>query len=119
MRLPSVKKLREVFGDNAKKAREILECNDYTELCSMPCNFEMVRRCYHSPKRYALKMNALNSLGDNKGSFHGVEGISNIDDEWLTYLNAGETYAITLVYWRGRYQVTTLGDIVENPRNKF
>jgi hypothetical protein len=112
--LPSIKTLATIFADNAKKARAILEM-DKNELLDLPENDHFVRSSYNTPSHDALILNALNELGD----FHGVEAISNDDGEYLEYLNAGDTYAGTLIYWRGNYRVTTIGDMVENRRNKF
>lgn len=114
MSLPSVKKLAEIFGDKAKEARRILE-SDYAELLELPENENLVRQCLNAPSRMQLRLNALNTLGQ----FHGVEYADNDDGELLRYLNVGDTYAGTLVYWRGGFRVSSLGDIVENRRNKF
>lgn len=91
--LPSIKTLATIFADNAKKARAILEM-DKNELLDLPENDHFVRSSYNTPSHDALILNALNELGD----FHGVEAISNDDGEYLEYLNAGDTYAGTLIY---------------------
>jgi len=31
----------------------------------------------------------------------------------IQYLNAGDTYALTVIYYRGRFRATTLGNILE------
>jgi hypothetical protein len=44
---------------------------------------------------------------------HGIESFETRRDGWCDYLNAGDTYAPTLVWFRGKYRVTTWGDIAE------
>lgn len=112
MSLPSIKKLAEIFGDNAKRARFILEADRKT-LLDLPENETWLSLCHCLPFTEELRLNALDVLG----GFHGVESAENDDGEYMEYLNAGDTYAGTLVYWRGNYRVTTLGDMVENRRN--
>ena len=49
------------------------------------------------------------------GTF-GVEGDCALNGEGcidIQYLNAGDTYETTIVYYRGRLMVTSWGDIVE------
>jgi hypothetical protein len=50
------------------------------------------------------------------GTF-GVEGDCRENGEGhitLQYLNTGDSYAATICYWRGRFVVTSWGDIVES-----
>ena len=47
---------------------------------------------------------------------YGVEGDCKMNGEGcvdIQYLNAGDTYDLTIVYYRGRLLVTSWGDIVE------
>ena len=47
----------------------------------------------------------------------GVEGDCAMNGEGcidIQYLNAGDTYDLTIVYYRGRFLVTSWGDIVES-----
>lgn len=93
-RLPSIQKLKEIFGNNALEARQILQ------------KFQHARKA----------MERLNSLKLDDGSvFSGVEVV------WLKrrgaayYLNAGDMYVPTLFFFveSGTYMVTTFGDQVE------
>ena len=50
----------------------------------------------------------------------GVEGDCELNGEGcidIQYLDASETYAETLVYWRGRFHVASWGDCVELSEN--
>ena len=108
MRKPSVKTLRAAFGENAPEARRIFEMSR-AELKTRADVAEMVRASFHAPKTYILRLAALNACGD----FHGVEAVRTSADEFAEFLNAGDSYAATVIYWRGRYRVQSLGDFVE------
>lgn len=108
MNLPSIKTLKAVFGDNAREARAILEANRAT-LEARPECAARIAECYHAPTTLDLRMAALNALAGT----HGIEGAQAGTGEWLTFLNAGDTYAATVTYWRGRYRVESWGDRVE------
>jgi hypothetical protein len=109
---PTVKTLSAIFGDNAKEARAILEGKKNPE--DYPTVTQWVRECYHSPSRSELKMAALNELGE----FCGVEACfsrRSCTVPEFVYLNAGDTYAPTLVRYRsGTYRVTSWGEVVES-----
>jgi hypothetical protein len=105
--LPSVKTLRDVFGENAKQARKILEMTR-RELEALPAGAARVRECYNPPATSDLRLTCLNELAGT----HGVEAFETRHG-WCEYLNAGDTYSVTLVRYRGRYRVTTWGDIAE------
>lgn len=106
--LPSVRTLRAVFGENAKKARAILEMSR-VELEALPEGAARIQECFNSPHTSDLRMTCLNALAGT----HGVEGFHTKRGEWVEYLNAGDAYAPTLVNYRGRYRVACWGDIVE------
>ena len=105
--LPSVRTLSAVFGDNAKQARRILEMSR-RELESLPAGAARVAECYHPPATSDLRLTCLNALAGT----HGVESFQT-KTGYCDYLNAGDAYAATLVRFRGRYRVTTWGDIAE------
>lgn len=113
-RLPSVKTLREVFADQAPQARKILEMSR-AQLLELPAGAARAAECFNPPKTYDIRMHCLNAIA----STHGIEAAENADGEYMDYLNAGDPYAVTLLYWRGSYRVACWGDIAENPRNKF
>ena len=104
----SIAKLRTLFGDQAKQAREILDMTR-AELERLPACEERIRECYHPPSTADLRMNALNSLA----GAYGVEGIQSDDGQWLEYLNTGDTYSPTITRWQGRYRLESWGDRVE------
>jgi len=112
-RLPSVKTLRSVFADRAPEARAILEMRR-AELEAHPVGAARVAECYHAPTTRDLRMTVLDSLDTG---LHGAEGFvltrrnGGADTVW--YLNAGDTYTPTLVFWAGRYRVESWGDRVE------
>lgn len=107
-RLPSVRTLRAVFGDNAKQARAILEMSR-DQLEALPAGQSRVQECYNPPATYDLRMTCLNALGET----YGVEAFQVDDGTWCDYLNVGDPYRSTLVRFRGRYRVACWGDIVE------
>lgn len=105
--LPSVRTLRAVFGDNAKHARAILEMSR-RELEELPAGAARVQECYNPPATSDLRLTCLDALAGT----HGVDAFETRHG-WCEYLNAGDTYSVTLVRYRGRYRVTTWGDIAE------
>lgn len=106
-RLPSVKRLKELF-DDAKGARRLLEASR-EELLTHPANAGWVAQCYHQPWTSELRMNALSKLG----GFYGVESFETTQGDTVTYLNAGDTYALTVVRYKGNYTITSWGDLAE------
>lgn len=108
MRLPSIKTLTTVFKDKAKQARAILETENTTTIYSPSVDYAR-KTAYNRHKKYFIKLLALSDLG----GFYGVEYIQ-AGQEYAEYLNAGDTYTPTLIYWRGNYRVQSLGDFVES-----
>lgn len=107
MKTPSIKKLAEIFGSNAKQAKAILLMSR-EQLLELPPAIKRVAECYHPPTTQDIRMECLNTLGD----FYGVEGFDTKKGECL-YLNAGDTYTPTLCRFNGSYRVTAWGDIAE------
>jgi hypothetical protein len=107
-RLPSVRTLRAVFGDNAKQARAILEMSR-TQLEAMPAGRSRVQECYNPPATSDVRMACLDALGDT----YGVEAFEMRDGTWCDYLNVGDPYRSTLIRIGGRYRVACWGDIAE------
>ena len=113
-RLPSVRTLRTVFGDNAKQARAILEMTR-DQLEALPAGQSRVQECYSArwqtgtPATYDLRLTCLDALGDT----YGVEEFQVDDGTWCDYLNVGDPYRSTIVRFRGRYRVACWGDIAE------
>ena len=108
MRKPSIASLREVFADKAKEARAIFDmCHG--ELSAHPAGAARIKECFHRPKWYDVRLHALDSLGDT----HGVESCETESGEFADYLNTGDSYAPTVIFWRGNYRVQSLGDFIE------
>ena len=106
--LPSIRTLREVFGDRAREARRVLEMNR-SQLEALPYCAARLRDFYHPPRVWELRMMALDFLAGT----YGVEAFQTRDGSWCEYLNAGDTYAPTLLRFRGNYRVGCWGDIAE------
>lgn len=107
MNTPSIKTLTRVFGDKAKEAKIILTCQT-SEIKTTDVN-ALRRACFNPPCKYMVRLTALNELAD----LHGIEVAETVNGEFVEYLNTGETYAETLIYWRGNYRVQSIGDFVE------
>lgn len=106
-RMPSIGVLSALF-DDPKEARRILKMSR-AELCATEAGSARVRECYTPPETYDIRLCVLNAID---AGLHGVDAIK-LGDEFADYLNAGEMYAVTLIHWRGRYRVQSLGDFVE------
>jgi len=80
--------------------------SQYNRLCTDP---EYIHG--HDSHIVARALELTESRFTDLGTF-GVEGLGH-----LSYLNAGDTYDLTVVNWRGRFIATTYGDIVERTRH--
>lgn len=116
LRLPSVKTLMRVFGfeDLAKQARAVLEMSR-AQLLEHPVGAALEKACFHPPKTSRVRMAILDSL--DPGLF-GVEYVQ-IKNTYVGYLNTGETYADTIIYYNGRYRVSSLGDFIERNERRI
>ena len=107
LRSPSIKSLKTLFGENAPRAKALLRMNR-EQLLRTPVGAARVAECYHAPSTQDIRMQCLDALGN----FYGVEGFDTKKGECL-YLNAGDTYATTLVRFNGAYRITCWGYIAE------
>lgn len=107
MRTPSIETLTGVFNE-PKEAKRIFRMS-HAELCEHAAGAKRANECYHPPKTYDIRLRVLNSI---EPSMYGVETI-NIGNEYADYLNVGETYQRTVIYWRGNYRVQSVGDFIE------
>ena len=107
LRSPSIKSLRAIFGENAPRAKALLRMNR-EQLLRTPVGAARVAECYHAPSTQDIRMQCLDALGN----FYGVEVLDTKKGECM-YLNAGDTYAATLVRFNGAYRITCWGDIAE------
>lgn len=108
MRLPSIKTLSAVFSD-PKEARSILEMT-HAQLRELPAGAARIRECYHATKWWDVRMHCLNAI---ENGLHGLESIESTNGEYAEYLNAGDSYTPTMIYWRGSYRVQSVGDFIE------
>jgi hypothetical protein len=72
------------------------------------------RECYHPPSHHDMLMHALNAALET----HGLEYIGEVDmhdGPPVEYLNAGDSYAVTLVWYRDtdRFRVQDYATAVE------
>lgn len=108
MRAPSIRTLARVFED-PKQARRIFKMTA-TELSDLPAGTARHLECLNPPKSWDVRMHCLNALD---AGFHGLESVETSKGEYASYLNTGDCYAETVIYWRGRYRVQSVGDFVE------
>ena len=106
MKTPSIKTLSQVFSD-PKQAKKILQMTRAELLETV--GKARAEECYNPPKTYDLRLSALNNLE----CLHGVEAVESNNGEYADYLNSGDIYNPTLIYWKGTYRVQSMGDFVE------
>jgi hypothetical protein len=109
MNTPSIKTLQTVGVTltQAKEAKRILRMSR-ADLEQLPAGSARLAECYHPPNTADLRMSCLDAV---MGTY-GVEGFQTDKGEWVTYLNAGDPYAPTIVLYRRRYRVACWGDLV-------
>jgi hypothetical protein len=107
-RTPSVKTLAHVF-DNAKEAKRILRMNR-KELEETIAGRARVQECYNRPTTEDVRLHVLDAMDIG---LHGVESIDMGNGQYADYLNTGDSYAATLIFWNGSYRVQSVGDFVE------
>jgi hypothetical protein len=107
-RSPSVKALRELYGDKAPGIKRILRMNR-ASLMALPAGDARVRECHHEPALQDLRMTCLNAECET----FGVEGFQIKNGDWVEYLNTGDTYEPTICRINGAYRIACWGDIVE------
>jgi len=113
---PSIKTIMQVNRvdyDTAKLARFILVAKNRDVLESLKVYEQYYQETgkfmYNPHSLPELKLYMLNIvLG-----LYGIEAIQNNNDDWLEYLNTGDTYNATIIYYHGRFSVNSWGDIVE------
>lgn len=110
MRTPSIKTLSLVFED-PKQAKKILQMTR-NELLQTVVGKARNLECYNPPKTYDLRLTVLNAL---ENGFHGVEWIEAEKGVYTgaAYLNVGDSYLLTLIYWDQSYRVQSVGDFIE------
>ena len=119
-RAPSIKTLTKGLGittEQAETIRRIIKGPAPTnESTKFPRTVAWIRGCYNMPLPGERRMAAIDeTLGTHsvEAIFRANAGIS--ESPLLTYCNAGDTYAATIVRYRGgTYAVACWGDIVES-----
>lgn len=114
---PSVRTLEELFKDNAKEARKIIDTRAFNSKGTLSLRLwkfqsvkNRVNECHRMPGWLDLKLTALSELGE----FFGVGAMETVKEwEYAEYLNAGDSYVATLIFWRGHWRVQSIGDFVE------
>lgn len=109
MKFPSLKTLSRIHDADHKEMRRIGKLSRAKLIETCPAAFERDRASYRTHKTYVLRMEAL----DAAARTYGVESAQSTNGEYVEYLNTGETYADTIIYWRGNYRVQSFGDFVE------
>lgn len=105
---PSIKTLTDVCGNEPHLAIELRAILKAPIADVMARIESLLHHGYCESKAYA-RMLALNEAGH----FYGVESIGNTSGEYADYLNSGDSYTSTIIYWRGRYRVQSVGDFIE------
>ena len=116
MRTPSTQTLARVFS-NPTEAKRIFRMGR-AQLLETAAGAARERECMHAPKTWDLRMHVLDSIEPGlcgleslAGAREDSRGIGS--EEYAEYLNAGDSYADTVIYWRGNYRVQSVGDFIE------
>lgn len=117
MNVPSAKRISKVMRvpmANARLAWKLMKGRISPESIEhFPRTYKWAMQCYNYPKHSEMVMEALNEVLEGFGV--GVVGDFNdyppkIEFE---YINTGETYAPTIVKIKGKYILTSCGDMIE------
>ena len=102
--------LRSICGASEEQARQIRRVIERLDLEPCPRTRAWVETRHHPPSDQEIALAAIDEILEN----HGVEAEELRPGRWLEYSNAGDSYAPTVVLWRGMLRVTPWGDIVES-----
>ena len=128
--VPSVKTLTEIGIDTekAKLLRSVLTTHNMDRLETIMCRdanrdlFATSRRwfmsCYNTPDVEEMQLEMANDVIAGFGVEHCGE-VDMRDGPPLQYVNLGDTYVTTLCLFRGRFVVSSYGDIVERHPKLF
>lgn len=114
MRMPTIKSLSAIPDADHARMRAILKMNR-RELSAIPECAARIAECYSAPCTWDLRMIALNSAARSHGvEFAQVsETLGMRESDYAAYLNVGDSYVPTVIYWQGRYRVQSVGDFIE------
>lgn len=117
---PSIKTLQllGISKESAKLARIVLKAHNIESIelskALKPIYeiyYNKIGKFMYNPHNLSeLKMQLLNVICDS----YGVEGIQDKNGYWLEYLNFGDTYDTTIIYYKNRFFVSSWGDVVES-----
>ena len=102
----------------AKMARAVMKGEVRTlDNPAFPETSAWVASCYNRPSRRERIMSALNELL----GCHGSEPLWGEDPYWpeAEYLNTGDTYNPTILFYDGRFILTTWGDFFERNEKRL
>jgi hypothetical protein len=110
---PTIEELSAIF-DNPQEVLDILNMDIEKVIEKYPAAKRRMDECYNRPADYDIRFHVINDLG----KFYGLEAFaicqnSMRSDDYVHYLNAGDTYATTLLHHKGAYFVSTWGDAYE------
>lgn len=108
MRMPSLKSLQQIHDADHREMRKIL-LMDRADLLKTEAGDNRRRECFSPPDTDSLRMYVLEAAANT----HGIESVVASNGWWADYLNTGDSYAPTVIYWNGRYRVQSLGDFIE------
>jgi len=80
-----------------------------------PKTYKWIKSCYNEPTFQEKVMSAIDEVLET----HGVEGFTINEKEVVEYCNTGDTYALTVVFFRGKLRATSYGDIIEKYDKKW
>lgn len=108
MKTPSINKLASVFTD-AKLAKDIFLMS-HSELSNHPVGAKRIAECFNPPKWHDVRLTILDSI---EPGLYGVDCAETVSGEYADYLNAGDSYTPTIIFWQGNYRVQSIGDFIE------
>ena len=97
-------------ADQVKTIRKIVRREvDLTDSELFPKTAKWIKSCYNTPTVIEQSMSAIDEVLDN----HGVEGFKTSKGDYVEYSNTGDSYALTVVYYRNKFRACSWGDIAE------
>lgn len=108
MRVPSLKKLKEIPDADHKEMRRIFKLSRLLLLQEKGAKELVSFLYYRRPKTFSLRLAALNVVART----HGVECSWFKGDRVCYYLNTGSMDCPTVIYWDSKYRVQAWSDFV-------
>ncbi len=114
LKMPSYKSMESHFagmGIDIQEVRNTLEAGRKVLLQSEAVQ-KFEKGCYFPPSVYELRLVAMNIV--LRG--HGIVGIKSKRNQYADYINMGDTYVPTIIWYNGMCHFTTVGDFMEKRR---